>query len=88
MLCPKCDKPIDLVKEVQEFEELSEGEAECGFFINLWCEVCKDMVAQLWVEENTEHESVEVPSLREVTGGFDNLIVDFPKSMKRDKDDA
>lgn len=84
MICPKCNKLINLVKAVKEFEELpGTDELEVTqVWCNIWCDTCKDMTCCFFVEENTESSEIEVPALREFTDGNDRLIINFPKSMK------
>lgn len=80
LACPRCDTPLAFIQQVNDMIQMSEGEIGPPWFLNLWCEKCGDMTTSLYWEENGESEEVEVPAMRDVTGGIDRVMFNRPKT--------
>lgn len=87
--CPKCYKPIGFLAQVEEWVEFFMGDGEIlpPAFLNLWCKHCKDMTSSIVWEENDEGTEIEIPELHELPGGVNKLIVNMPKSQKKQEPD-
>lgn len=85
MNCPKCDNPLGFLEQLTEWVDMCEGDCGTPAFLNLWCKHCEDMTSSIQWLENGEAEEVEVPSLRDITGGIDRVV--FNKPLEDTDDD-
>lgn len=88
--CPKCHQPIGFLAQVEEWVEFYMGDGEIlpPAFLNLWCKHCAGMTSSITWEENDEETEVEVPSLRDLTGGLDRVVFSMPRSRKKRESDV
>jgi hypothetical protein len=78
--CPRCHEPINFFDQLKDWIDMPDVD-DIGppTLLNLWCDKCDDMTSSLYWEANEEAFEIEVPNLRDFTGGIDRLMINRPK---------